>query len=479
MTGHSFHPTLLREYDVRGVVDETLHEADAWALGRAFAATVVEAGLSNGRIAVCRDGRLSSPMLEAALVEGLCAGGIDVVRIGMGPTPMLYFAEASMQEVVGGIQVTGSHNPKDHNGFKIVLAGRPVFGADLQRIGEIAACGFGMAAFGGTGQRFERAGGSEGEDILPRWIEAILRRLGPMEREAMADLRIGWDTGNGAAGPAIELLTSQLPGEHHLLFTSVDGTFPNHHPDPSEVENLADLQALVAAKSLHFGCAFDGDADRLGVVDAAGRPLAGDQLLAIYALDLLLRHPGAQIVADIKSSAGLESLIRQAGGRLDLWKAGHSHIKSRMKETGALLGGETTGHVFLAEDWYGFDDGVCAAVELIAAQARLGQSVTALHAAMPTSFATPELRVPVSASRKFATVDEVRARLEAGAAAMVAIDGVRVNRGTGWWLLRASNTQEVLSLRAEAAAPEGLEALLAEIEEQLALSGLAVNLPRG
>jgi phosphomannomutase len=459
---HTFHPSVLREYDIRGVVGRTLGGDDAHAIGRGFGTLLARAG--GHKVVVGYDGRVSSPMLETPLIEGLTASGLDVVSVGLGATPMLYYAEASMQDVQGGIQVTGSHNPADHNGFKMVFAGRPFFGADIQALGRMAAEGdWDDAAVPGTCERV---------DILDAYVARLLQGLDGVPETALQRLRIGWDAGNGAAGPALERLASRIPGEHHLLFTQVDGTFPNHHPDPTEEKNLADLRALVADKNLDFGVAFDGDADRIGAVDGQGRVIWGDQLLMIFAEDVLRRRPGATVIADIKASGALFDRISALGGMPSMWKTGHSLIKSRMKEIGAPLAGEMSGHVFFADDYHGFDDGLYAAVRLIAASSRLGRSVTALRGEMPEVLNTPELRFPVEESRKFAAIEEVRARLAEAKAEVLDIDGVRVTTQDGWWLLRASNTQDVLVARAESDTPAGLERLLAEIDAQLALSGL-------
>ncbi len=457
---HQFHPTVLREYDIRGIIGETLGEADAYAIGRGFATLLGQAG---GRtVAVGYDGRLSSPMLEEALVRGINDSGLNAVRVGMGPTPMLYYAEASAEDVQGGIQITGSHNPANYNGFKMVFQGRPFFGADIQELGRLAAAGA-WAEGSGTHQQRE---------VLDAYVARMLEGLVGIDRAELARLKIGWDAGNGAAGPALELLVRHLPGEHHLLFTEVDGNFPNHHPDPTEEKNLADLKALVAAKNLDFGVAFDGDGDRIGAIDGTGRVIWGDQLLMIYAEDLLIQLPGAAIIADVKASRALFERVTQLGGRPTMWKTGHSLIKSKMKEIGAPLAGEMSGHVFFAHQYYGFDDALYAAIRLIAASARLGKSVTELRGAMPALVNTPELRFQVDESRKFAVVEEVRDRLSAAGADVDATDGVRVSTPDGWWLLRASNTQDVLVARAESEDQAGLDRLMEQIDAQLAASGL-------
>lgn len=457
---HQFHPTVLREYDIRGIIGETLGTADAYAIGRGFATLLREAGGS--KVAVGYDGRVSSPELEEALIAGLNASGVDAVRVGMGPTPMLYYAEASMPDVQGGIQITGSHNPANYNGFKMVFLGRPFFGEDIQQLGRLAA----------AGAWADGEGGHERREILGAYVDRLVEGLRGISQDRLAALRIGWDAGNGAAGPALELLTQKLPGEHHLLFTQVDGTFPNHHPDPTEEKNLEDLRALVAAKNLDFGVAFDGDGDRIGAIDGEGRVIWGDQLLMIYAEDLLKMVPNATIIADVKASRALFDHVSRHGGQPLMWKTGHSLIKSKMKETGSPLAGEMSGHVFFAHDYYGYDDALYAAVRLIAASARLGKSVTELRGEMPNLINTPEMRFQVDESRKFAVVDEVKARLAAAGADVDGTDGVRVNTPDGWWLLRASNTQDVLVARAESEDEAGLERLMAQIDAQLAASGL-------
>ncbi len=457
---YSFHPTLLREYDIRGVMDDTLSDADAYAIGRSFATLVARAGGS--RVAVGYDGRLSSPMLCDALVKGINAAGIDSLNVGLGPTPMLYYA-ASTEDVDGGIQITGSHNPPDYNGFKFVMQGHPFYGADIQRIGEMAAAGDWEAG----------EGAAQSIDIVDAYVDRLV------EGFAGKAFRIGWDAGNGAAGTVIEKLTAKLPGEHHLLFTDIDGHFPNHHPDPTEEKNLADLRKLVAEKSLDFGVAFDGDGDRIGAIDGEGRVIWGDQLLQIYAAALLRDLPGATIIADVKASQALFDRVTELGGKPMMWKTGHSLIKAKMKETGSPLAGEMSGHIFFADRYYGYDDAPYAAVRLIEAATKLGQSVTELRGAMAPMVNTPELRFQVDEVRKFAIVDEVLARLAASGAQVDRTDGARVLTDDGWWLLRASNTQDVLVARAEANDEAALARLLAAIDEQLALSGVARGEPVG
>lgn len=450
---HSFDRTILREYDIRGTVGKTLNEADAYALGRTFAALATDEGARS--LAVGRDGRTHSPMLQAELIRGLIEGGINVIDVGVGPSPMLYFAVATLG-VQGGIQVTGSHNPPEYNGFKMLLNGRSVFGEEIQKLGRRAE----------DGDWTDGHGSVEHVDILDSYVDRLVKGF---QGKAY---RIGWDAGNGAGGTVLEKLVTKLPGEHFTIFTEVDGTFPNHHPDPTVEANLADLKALVAEKNLDFGIAFDGDADRIGAVDGKGRVIWGDQLLMILAVPVLKEQPGATIIADVKASQILFDHVTRIGGTPLMWKTGHSLIKSKMKETNAPLAGEMSGHIFFQHRWYGFDDALYAAVRLIEAVSASGKSMNEIVDEMPKSVATPELRFPVDESRKFAVVTEVLHRLSGNGARVDATDGARVMTDDGWWLLRASNTQDVLVARAEAADEAGLERLMQQIDDQLAQSGV-------
>ncbi len=450
---HCFDPAVLREYDIRGVAGEQLKEGDAHALGRTFGTRVRRGG--GRRVAVGRDGRASSPLLEAALVAGLTASGCDVVRIGLGPTPMLYYAAMAL-EMDGGIQVTASHNPAEYNGFKMTLQGRSFFGEDIRDLAQQAAAG-----------DWEQGGGEVTEaDVADAYVTRLL------EGHEGGAFRIGWDTGSGASGPIVEKLTKLLPGEHHLLFTQVDGDFPYHHPDPTTEANLADLARLVIDKQLDFGLAFDGDGDRIGAVDGHGRPIWGDEILSILAPSVLEAHPGAPIIGDVKSTQYLFDRIAELGGEPVMAKTGHSIIKTRMHELGAPIGGELSGHIFFGAGYGGFDDAQYAAVRLISAVHRSGGSLTALKDAMPVLVTTPEMRFPVPRGRMTAVVDEVAARLEAAGAKVNRLDGVRVSTPDGWWLLRASNTQDMLTARAEGRNEAAAARLVAAIDAQLAASGV-------
>jgi phosphomannomutase len=451
---HHFHPTSLREYDIRGIIDQTLGDADAYAIGRGFATLIARAG--GKAVAVGFDGRVSSPMLAEALVRGLNDSGCDAVTVGMGPTPMLYFAEAVLDEVDGGIMITGSHNPANYNGFKMVFQGRPFFGADIRKLGEMAS----------GGDWDSGVGTSRHVEMVDRYVD---RLVADFQGTAC---RVAWDCGNGAAGEVVGKLVQRLPGEHHVLFAEVDGTFPNHHPDPTEEKNLVDLKRIVAEKGLDFGVAFDGDGDRIGAIDGKGRIIWGDQLLQIYAACVLKDEPGATIIADVKASQALFDRVAELGGKPLMWNTGHSLVKAKMKEVGSPLAGEMSGHIFFKHRYYGFDDALYAAVRLIEAQTILGQSVTQLRGSMAEMINTPELRFQVDETRKFAVVGEILARLKAEGAEVDATDGARVSTPDGWWLLRASNTQDVLVARAEASSDAGLERLMGQIDAQLAASGL-------
>jgi phosphomannomutase len=454
---HEFDPTILREYDIRGIVGKTLSAGDAQAIGRAYAITLAEA--QGSRLAVGYDGRLTSPELEAALVDGLRTEGADVVRIGRGPTPMLYYAAATLG-VDGGIMVTGSHNPPDYNGFKFVFLGKSFFWAAIQRLGD-------------TARRLGAPRGRRG-DVQQRAIrEDYVARLA---RDYHGDraLTVAWDPGNGATGEVVQELTARLPGRHILLNETVDGTFPAHHPDPTVPENLVQLQQAVARERCDLGIAFDGDGDRIGVVDSQGRILWGDQLMVVLSRDVLTRHPGAPIIADVKASQVLFDEIARQGGRPVMAATGHSLIKAKLAELSAPLAGEMSGHIFFGDGYYGFDDAIYVAVRLLDILARPGRSLAEIRDRLPTVINTPELRFACPEYRKFEVVREVRERLLKAGAEMTDIDGVRVRKPDGWWLLRASNTQDVLVARAESPTEAGLGRLKAELAAELAASGVAL-----
>ncbi len=454
---HSFDPTSLREYDIRGVVGRTLHPADAFAIGRSFGSVVARAG--GKRVAVGYDGRLSSPDLAASLVDGLKASGMEVLRVGRGPTPMLYFAATTLG-TDGAVMVTGSHNPPDYNGFKMMLGKRAFFGADIQELGRIAAAGDVVE---------EGPGSDRAVDVADDYVARLVKDWDGGDRK----LKVVWDNANGAAGEVLTRLLEVLPGEHTVLNPEIDGRFPAHHPDPTIARNQEQLIAAVREHGADLGIGFDGDADRVGVVDGGGGILVGDQLMVVLARDVLRTHPGATIIADVKASQVLYDEIARAGGQPLMFKTGHSLIKAKMAETGAPFAGEMSGHIFYADRWYGFDDALYVAVRLLGIVARMDTTLETVRKALPQVVNTPELRFDCDDTRKFAVVQEVAARLRAARADLNDIDGVRVLTPDGWWLLRPSNTQAVLVARAEARDEAGLERLKAALVEQLEASGLS------
>ncbi|MFM8678632.1 MAG: phosphoglucomutase/phosphomannomutase PgmG [Alphaproteobacteria bacterium] len=453
-SSHRFDPSVLREYDIRGIVGRTLGEADARAVGLGFGTAVVEKG--GRRVAAARDGRLHSPAMQAALIEGLRATGLDVVDVGLGPTPMLYFAAHTL-DVDAGIQVTGSHNPSEYNGFKMVIGGKSFWGDDIRRLGARAEAG-----------DWRRGGGVVvAQDVREAYVARLLADYRPGR-----DLVVVWDAGNGAGGDVMRALTARLPGRHVLLNDRIDGTFPAHHPDPTVAKNLVQLQEAVLREKADLGIAFDGDADRIGVVDGRARILWGDQLMAIYAREILAEKPGSTIIADVKASQALFDEIARLGGKPLMWRTGHSIIKTKMRETAAPLAGEMSGHIFFADRWYGFDDALYAAVRILSIVARAPKDLSGLRDELPEVLNTPELRFPVDEVRKFAIVSEVRDRLGRAGARMSDVDGVRVTTEDGWWLLRASNTQDVLVARCEARDEAGLARLKGALVQELSRSGV-------
>ena len=457
-TAHQFAPTILREYDIRGVVGETLHARDAHAVGLAFGTAVRGGG---GRtVSVGYDGRLSSPELEAALVEGLRACGLTVWRIGLGPTPMLYFATTTIP-ADAGIMVTGSHNPPDQNGFKMMLRGAAFYGEAIQNLARVASAGaFHEDSPGEVVQR----------PIAGSYVERLVAGLeesGPLGRP----LSVAWDAGNGAAGAVLSDLIGRLPGRHMLLNGDIDGRFPAHHPDPTVERNLRQLQQAVADGQYDLGIAFDGDGDRIGVVDELGRTLWADQLMILYARNVLRAHPGATIIADVKSSQVFFDEVDRAGGLPLMWRTGHSLIKSKMAETGSPLAGEMSGHIFFGRPYYGFDDALYAAVRLIGILGQEDRPLSVLRTTWPGVVNTPEQRVPSTDARKFAVIDRIKEQLREQDALVNDIDGVRVQTDDGWWLLRASNTQAILVARCEARNPAALDRLKLSVNRALEAVG--------
>lgn len=457
-SAHHFTPTIFREYDIRGIVGKTLFAQDAYYIARAFATKAAQAQ-PDGMICVGRDGRLSSPEMHEAVCRGIVDSGLMVLDIGLGPTPMLYYA-AYTKKAVGGIMITGSHNPPDHNGFKFVFQNKAFYGAQIAELRTIAE----------SNQLVSGAGKTEKQDIREEYTHKLLSAY-----DGNRELAVAWDAGNGATGEIMTALCKRLAGKHIALNAAIDGTFPAHHPDPTVPENLVQLIAAVREKKLDAGIAFDGDGDRIGVVDDEGAILWGDQLLMLYAADILREKPKATIIADVKASGALFEEVARLGGTPLMWKTGHSLIKSKMAETGSPLAGEMSGHLFFADKYYGFDDALYAAVRLLGLLSRSGKKLSDLRKALPVRINTPEIRFPCDDLRKFTVIDEVKSRLKQLKADFSDVDGVRVNTSDGWWLLRASNTQAMLVARCEGKDKAGLERLKKDLQDQLAKSN--VELP--
>jgi phosphomannomutase/phosphoglucomutase len=451
-------PGIFRQYDIRGVVGKDLTEEAVEAVGRAYAALMAERGVS-GAIAVGRDNRPSGPALRNALVRGLTGCGVDVVDIGVVPTPVSYWALHNLG-VAGSVQITGSHNPPEFNGLKLCVGTSGLHSEGIQRLYALIQAG-----------RFPQGQGAERHmDVLEQYIDDLVERTGPLARR----LKIVYDCGNGVGAVVAPRLFAKLGVDAVGLFTESDGTFPNHHPDPTVLENIQDMIAAVKLESAEIGIGFDGDADRIGVVDGAGNPVWGDYLLIVYARDVLARTGhGQKIIFDVKCSNALPDAIRAAGGIPEMWKTGHSLIKDRMKATHAPVAGEMSGHMFFEEGFYGHDDALYGAARLLRILADSGKTIAEALADVPRFVSTPELRVDCPDALKFDIVAKAvsyfRSKYE-----VIDIDGVRMNFGDGWGLIRASNTQPVLVLRFEAQTPERLRVIRGEVESWLKQQGVSV-----
>jgi phosphomannomutase/phosphoglucomutase len=442
MSAHIF-----REYDIRGVAERDMPNDLVRDLGRALGTFL--ARLGGRRIAIGRDCRLSSPRLHAALTEGLLETGLTLVDIGVTPTPMMYFTVFS-RDLDGGVQITGSHNPPEDNGFKMMVGKGSLYGTDIARLREMIE----------TRDFDLKPGGSvEHVDPLPAYLGYVRGNV----RLARKDIRFAIDAGNGAAGPTAVAALEAAGLSPIALLCEMDGAFPVHHPDPSLPKNLELLRDEVLSKGLELGIAYDGDGDRIGVIDARGDIMWGDKLMVVYSRALLADRPGAAILGEVKCSQTMYDDIAAHGGRPILWKTGHSLIKAKMKEEKALLAGEMSGHVFFADRYYGFDDAVYATLRLLEIVAANDRPLHALIADLPKTHVTPEIRVPCADDDKFAVVDTVLKHFQS-THDVVDVDGARVRFDGGWGLVRASNTQPVLVMRFEADTEAGLDAIKSEVE---------------
>ncbi|MBF0623772.1 MAG: phosphomannomutase/phosphoglucomutase [Magnetococcales bacterium] len=458
------HPHMFREYDIRGIAGVELTPRLVEELGRVFAALAREAaGSARGQplsVAVGRDGRLSSPELGAALTRGLAAGGLRVIDLGLTTSPGLYFATHHCA-TDAGIMITGSHNPPDYNGLKMVRFGAPFFGAGIQEIRQRLEAGGAAPVPGGT---------VEQQSILDAHVARMTADFRPGRR-----VKVVLDCGNGAAGPVAQALLQRLPGiEGEVLFPEPDGRFPNHHPDPTLPENLEYLRRRMTATGAELGIAFDGDGDRLGALDEQGRIVWGDRLMILFARQLLRESPGATIIGDVKCSQLLFDAVAAAGGRPLMWKTGHSLIKAKMKETGAPLSGEMSGHLFFADRYLGFDDALYGAMRLMELVASEPTPLSRRLADLPTVHATPELRIDCPDDRKFQVMERIARDRKAAGGDIAEVDGIRVRLPDGaWWLLRVSNTQPALVARVEARSPERLAEVADQVARLLQAQGVA------
>jgi phosphomannomutase/phosphoglucomutase len=455
---------LFREYDIRGIVGQELTEPGAEQIGRAFATVARDQGAKT--VTVGRDGRHSSPGLRDRLIRGLTAGGLEVIDIGIVPTPVLYFSLFHLK-ADGGVMITGSHNAAEYNGFKLCLGKEAMHGDAIQRLKKVME----------VGKFASGAGRVTEESMLPEYLAYLKRSFAAVKGDS---LHVVIDCGNGAAGLVAEQAMAQLGCRVTGLYCEVDGNFPHHHPDPTVVDNLKDLIGTVKETGADVGIGYDGDADRIGAVDERGNILWGDRLMVIFSRDILASRPGSAILSEVKASQSLYDDIRNHGGRPIMWKTGHSLIKAKMKEEGALLAGEMSGHMFFADRYFGYDDAIYASCRLIEILAKTGTPLSSLIADLPDTAVTPEIRVDCPDAHKFELVRRVQARLLEQATLngplpgsgltirdVVTIDGIRVSFDDGWGLIRASNTQPALVLRFEASTPERLGIIRTLIESEL------------
>jgi len=450
---------IFRAYDIRGIVETALTPDTVQLIGQAFATQALSQGQKT--VVIGRDGRLSSPELAQRLGAGICAGGCDVIDIGMVPTPVLYYATHKLKTGTG-IMVTGSHNPPQYNGLKMLIAGDTLYGDGIKALYQMIVE---ERLNDGTGTRTE-------QDVIPEYLDTIVNDI-KLEKP----LNIAVDCGNGVAGVCATELFTRLGCKVTELFCDVDGTFPNHHPDPSKPENLIDLQNAMKENALDIGLAFDGDGDRVGILDDKQNILWADRQMMLYAADVLKRKPGAQIIFDIKSTTNLAIVIKQLGGEPLMWKTGHSFIKAKMKETGAELAGEMSGHIFFKERWFGFDDGLYSAARMLEILSQHDETSSAIFEKLPDSINTPELQVNFEEGEHYKFMEKFIAQSSFENADTVTIDGIRVNYANGWGLVRPSNTTPCLVLRFEANDEDTLKEIQNTFREKMLAVDSSLDLP--
>ena len=464
MLQHIFDPTILRSYDIRGVYEKTLNKEDAFMLGFFFGITVKKKlpTKANPLIVIGMDGRLSSPVLEESLNAGLEKSGCEVYRIGLSPTPMLYFA-SHFFKADGAIQITGSHNPKDYNGFKIVLDQNSFFGEDIQKLGKLAKKGYSQTYLGF----------SKSVSINDQYIEKIIEPIKGIDKN-LANKTIVWDCGNGASGPSVEKLTKRISGNHIVLFSEVDGNFPNHHPDPTDESTLKILSYKMKEVNADIGIGFDGDGDRIGVIDKKGRPIAGDLLTAFLSNSLEIKDKeNHTVILDIKSSYVAYDKIISFGLNAEIGKTGHSNIKKRIKEINSPLAGEMSGHIFFADKYYGYDDALYTSIRIISLMAN-DNNLDDFISTLPKTYVSPEIKLYCSDKIKFKLINRLVDKVlkDYNPENVITLDGVRAKNEMGWWLIRASNTEEAIVVRFEGKSEKGQGKLLMEVKERLKNEGL-------
>ena len=447
---HNFKKTILREYDIRGIIDEDLNSIDALYLGKAFATLLKKQKFKN--VVVGYDGRISSINFEKELVKGLSSTGINVYKIGLVPTPLLYFTMYS-KKYDSGIMITGSHNPSNYNGFKMLLKNKSIVGKDILDLARISSKGI-----------FVNDKKAKIKKILIKnKYLSFLKNSSNIKK----NIKVAWDPGNGSSGEVVSKLIKKIKGKHFIINGKIDGNFPSHHPDPTVPKNLKQLINLVKKKKCDLGFAFDGDGDRLGVVDNKGRIIFADKIVAFLARDVLLNNPNSKIILDIKSSQVVFNEIKKLNGNPIFWKTGHSLIKKKMKETKAIFAGEMSGHIFFADKYYGFDDAIYASIRFLNLYCDSDNSLSKLFDSMEKSYNTPELRFNSTETEKFLIVKKLKNILKKENKKFIDIDGVRYSNNYGWWLVRASNTQNIIVARCEANNQENLKKIKLNLKNSL------------
>lgn len=458
----SINKAIFRAYDIRGSSLTDISPSISYKIGYCF--TKMHTNNIQNKILVGRDGRLSSPSIYEALIKGLNDGGAKVTSLGIIPSPVLYFADKILSPIAS-IMITGSHNPKDDNGFKMLSYGKSFFGEQIQQLlTEILSTDWENKIIADTQPVIEEL------NLIEEYITRLLEK-----RSILPNLKVAWDPGNGAGGKITEIIATRIPNNNIVINSEIDGNFPNHHPDPSVIENLKQLQQVVKLQNCDVGIAFDGDGDRIGVITSSGRMISGDELICLFAKDIIATNPGAIIILDVKASQTIFEQIEAYGGRPIICKTGHAFIKNKMLETKALLAGEMSGHIFFADRYYGYDDGIYAAMRLLDLLSRSSKSLDEMLDEIPKTYSTPEIKIPVSDDVKFKIIELVKQQLTKEGVAFNDIDGVRITAPDGWWLLRCSNTGPALIARCESATKQGLEILKSRLNALLASYDLKLN----